>query len=224
MGVAAQAIPTPPGIEAGADAFLASTDLSELLSELFFLPGDCFVWAIASYLPSVAVFLNIGPADYGGVLAGFVSTCAWLVLFVTAAIGYQKVVDADAALTRRLAKLRAQLVRGAHIARALLAGWFREREKPREDTLELAADFDLDREELQVLRLHGELGPGYALAVSEVAAELRARLNHAQELLERLTKLKLIESTVGGLDGENAYRLTRSGRAFLIFRQMTPKP
>ena len=74
------------------------------------------------------------------------------------------------------------------------------------------------------MRIHGELGPGYALAVSEVAASLRARVNHAQELLERLTKLQLLESTVGGLDGENAYRLTRTGRAFLIFRQMARKP
>ncbi len=119
--------------------------------------------------------------------------------------------------------LSARLVRSTRIARALLASRFRAREKPRGDKIEFGEDIDLSREELRVLQIHGELGPGYALAVSEVAASLRARVHHAQELLERLTKLQLIESTVGGLDGENAYRLTRAGRAFLIFRQMAPK-
>ena len=224
MGVAAQTIPVPPAIEAGgADAWLGSSDLPAVLYQLFFLPGDCLIWAIASYLPSVAGLFGIGPADYGGVLAGFVSACAWIVLFVTTAIIYQKILDADAALTRGVVSLRSQLVRGARIARALLAARLRERKKPREDKIEFAEEIDLSREELRVLQMHGELGPGYALAVSEIAAMLSARVNHAQELLERLTKLRLLDSTVGGLDGENAYRLTQNGRAFLIFRQMAPK-
>jgi hypothetical protein len=224
MGATAEAIPVPPGIEAaGADAWLTSHDTGALLYQLFFLPGDCLVWAVATYLPSVAAFLEIGPADYGGVLAGFVSTCAWILLVVTAAIVYQKIVDADVALTRGVARLSARVVRSTRIARALLASRFRAREKPHGGKIEFGEDIDLSREELRVLQIHGELGPGYALAVSEVAGSLRARVHHAQELLERLTKLQLIESTVGGLDGENAYRLTRAGRAFLIFRQMAPK-
>jgi hypothetical protein len=224
MGVASEPIPVPPGIEAaGADAWLASDDWSVLVYQLFFLPGDGLVWAIASYAPSVAAFLEIGPDDYGSVLGGFVSACAWIVLVVTTAIVYQKIRDVDDALTRGVATLGADLVRGARIARALLVRTLRERKKPREATIEVAEDIDLGREELRVLRLHGDLKPGYALAVSEVATTIHARVRHAQELLERLTKLQLLESTVGGLDGENAYRLTRSGRAFLIFRQMKPK-
>jgi hypothetical protein len=224
MGVASQPIPVPPGLEAaGADAWLASDDWSVQLYQLFSLPGDSLVWAIASYMPSVAAFLEIGPDDYGSVLAGFVSACAWIVLMVTTAIVYQKIRDVDDALTRGVASFGAHVVRGTRIARALFARALRERKKPRETTIEVAEDIDLGREELQVLRLHGNLKPGYALAVSEVATTIHARVRHAQDLLERLTKLQLLESTVGGLDGENAYRLTRSGRAFLIFRQMKPK-
>lgn len=66
-----------------------------------------------------------------------------------------------------------------------------------------------------MLELHARLAPGFALGVSDVAAELAVRIHEIRPALERLTRLKLLQSTVGGLDGETAFTVTAAGRAML---------
>jgi Mn-dependent DtxR family transcriptional regulator len=73
----------------------------------------------------------------------------------------------------------------------------------------------LSPDEVRVLELHAKLAPGFALAVSDVAAELQTRVYEVRTALERLQRLELLQATVGGLDGETAYTLTANGRALL---------
>jgi DNA-binding MarR family transcriptional regulator len=191
--------------------------------EGYFLPGDWLIRTIVTYLPALAAFLDISAAGYGGVLSGFVSTCAWLLLLISGSIAYQSIRAADHALTRGVTGLWGETVRRSRIAVALLAARLRRRKEPAPEQIEFTEDLALSRDELRALQLHAELGPGFALAVSEVASALGARTHQAQQVLERLTQLGLLDNTVGGLDGESAYTLTRTGRAFLIFRQLAPK-
>jgi hypothetical protein len=46
----------------------------------FFLPGDWAIYGLARYWPAAAVFLGVGPADYGGTFAGFLAWTAWILL------------------------------------------------------------------------------------------------------------------------------------------------
>jgi hypothetical protein len=224
MDDSAEVVPKPSlaVADAGGDALFTLSDLPAWLYAAYFLPGDWLLWAISSRLPSVASFLEIGAADYGGVLSGFISTCAWLLLLVSGSIAYQFVRDADRAMTRGIAELCADVGRRARIAAALLRTRMRRRRRAPPEKIEVAEDLELSRDELKALQLYGELQPGYALAVSDVAAALQARSHQVQRLLERLKQLGLLGSTVGGLEGESAYTLTRAGRALLIFRKLAP--
>ena len=225
MGDSAGVVPKPSlaAVDIGSDGHFTLSDLPAWLYEAYFLPGDWLLWTIASYLPGVASFLEIGATGYGGVLSGFVSTCAWLLLLISGSIAYQSIRAADQAMTRGLVDFCADVGRRGRIAVALLRTRMRGRQQAPPATIEVVEDLELSREELNALQLHGELQPGYALAVSDVAAALDARAHHARVLLERLQKLGLLVTTVGGSDGESAYTLTRAGRALLIFRQLAPK-
>ena len=87
------------------------------------------------------------------------------------------------------------------------------------ESFEFAESIELSVLEVAALRLHAGLKPGYALAESEVAAALKVRRNQAQDALGKLKRLNLLETAVGGGGGETAYRLTRAGRGFLVFRR-----
>jgi DNA-binding MarR family transcriptional regulator len=82
----------------------------------------------------------------------------------------------------------------------------------------------LSGDEERALRLYARLAPGFALAVSDVAEELDARVYDVSAVLERLQRLRLLQSTVGGLDDETAYTLTPAGRALLRLRHTRPSP
>jgi hypothetical protein len=198
-------------------------DLVPWLEQAFFLPGDWLIWMLAAYSPPVAEFLELGVADYGGVLSGFLSALAWLGLIVVVAMSYAAVRDIDRALTQGAGRIYAEARRRGRVAAILLALRLRrERQEPAtEDAVELVEETELSPTELRVLRLHAELRPGYALAVGEVAAALGVRRDQAQQVLQALERLTLLHGTLGGLDGENAYTLTSAGRAFLVLRQLS---
>ncbi|HEX7079706.1 MAG TPA: hypothetical protein VF329_01665 [Gammaproteobacteria bacterium] len=221
------AIPQPPDLFVAIEAAkpLTLADLGPLLLMLFFLPGDWLIWAALTHAPAVARFLELAPQSYGGLLSGFVSACAWIALLIGTSMTYTAIRDFDEALTRRIVNLYQDACRRARIAAALTAYRWRRLRGSLEarQTPQLSEELVLTDEEIRVLRAHAKVGPGYALAVGELAAALGARTYEVQRTLERLTRLNLLRSTIGGLDGQNAYHLTPAGRAFLVFRQMAPK-
>ena len=76
----------------------------------------------------------------------------------------------------------------------------------------------VSEQDLLVLQLHARLPPAHALAPSEIAAELGLARNHAEKILTKLMRLRLLASALSGCDGEEAYKLTRAGRVCLIAR------
>lgn len=194
------------------------------LQEVFFLPGDWLIWMLATYVPAAAKFLEIGAGDYRGVLSGFLSALAWLALIVVGGVTWAALRDLDRTLTDRIERSYAETLRRLRVARALLAYRFRRAKaaSASEAVVEFADEIDLAPDELRVLRLHGQVGPGYALSISEIAASLKLQRHEVRKLVIRLKQLQLLDSTVGGSEGESAYRLTRAGRAFLMFRQIKP--
>ena len=215
-------VPKPPnpfaGID-GADSFTVS-DLGPLLQQLFFMPGDWLLWSLAAHLPAIARFLEVGAKDYGGLLSGIVSALAWITLLILSSMTYTGIRNFDEALTRRIVDLCAGLRRRARISATLIAYRYRrirasmEKKPPVEPPQEL----ELSDAEMHLLRVHAELQPGYALAVSEIAAALNVRGYELQRALERLKRLNLLNRTIGGFDDESSYTLTPAGSAFLAFR------
>jgi hypothetical protein len=215
-----ESIPKP------SNPFVADTGALVLPSfgEWFLLPGDWFIYLLASRAPSVAELLRVGPADYGGTLAGFVAWIFWLLLFIAAIATTAAVRRFDRALTSGIVGAAVELRR--RVRMALVRARYRRKgrehlARPQVDVAELPS---LRRDELRALELHARLAPGFALAVSDVAEELHVRAHQARASLERLQQLELLRATVGGLDGETAYTLTAAGRALLEMYRARPRP
>jgi hypothetical protein len=126
--------------------------------------------------------------------------------------------DLDRVVTNKIGAGYREVCRRVRLLIAL-ARYRRTRRRRCQPTgVELTEEPDLGRNELRVLQVHANIGPGYALAKSEVAMLLKARVHELEGALERLQRLALLESTMGGLDGETAYTLTPTGRAVLLAR------
>lgn len=70
------------------DGFVTISDVWAWVGWLFFYPGDYIIYRILRDSPELARFLEITPANYGGVLSLFLSFLSWLVLFaIFGAIG-----------------------------------------------------------------------------------------------------------------------------------------
>jgi hypothetical protein len=190
--------------------------------EWFFLPGDWVIYLLTSYASPVAELFGLGPGDYGSTLAGFIAWTCW-VLFALASIAVTAAVRRfDRALTGQVLYAMAELKRRVRMAFAFARYRQRRRQERKEPTFD-GEEPSLSRNEARALELHAKLAPGFALAVSDVVEDLDLRAHEARAALERLQKLQLLQSTVGGLDGDTAYTLTSSGRALLQMLHARPK-
>jgi hypothetical protein len=212
-------IPTPP------NPFLteAGTLVLPSFEEWFFLPGDWLVYLLASRAPFVAELFGVGPQDYGATLAGFVAWICWIMLAIVSIAATSAVRRFDRALTGRILYAVRELRR--HVRMASVFAQYRRKlaAQRKEPSFDVAEEPGLSRDELRVLELHARLSPGFALSTSDVAHELGSRGYEIRTALERLQKLKLLQATVGGLDGETAYTLSAAGRTVLQIRHARPR-
>jgi hypothetical protein len=189
--------------------------------EWFFLPGDWLIYLLASRVPPLAALLGVGPADYGGAFAGLLSWLLWIAFAIALIAAAATVRRFDRAVTRGIVDGVAELERRIRMAVAF-ARYRRRRKVVRKEPTFDGEEPTLSRDEERALELHARLAPGFALAVSDVAEELGVRVYEVRSVVERLQRLKLLQSTVGGLDGETAYTLTSAGRALLRLRHARP--
>jgi len=191
--------------------------------ELFFLPGDWLIYLLSSRAPSIAEMLGVGPTDYGGTLAGFIAWFFWIALAIAAIATTSAVRRFDRRVTGGIADLAIDLRRRWRMA-LVLADYRRKlRAQRKEPTIDVAEEPGLSRDELRILQLHAKLSPGFALSTRDVAEELNTRVHEIRAALERLQKLNLLNSTVGGYDGETAYTLSPAGRTLLQIRHARPR-
>lgn len=210
-------------VDLNGDGQLTLSDLPAWMVEAFFVPGDWLIWATLTYAPPVARLLGVDAADYGGTLAGVLSAVAWLLGARLVVSTYVAARDFDHALTSRLIGKYEEARRRVRVGLALLGYWLRRRLKRQRSDHEavlLPEKLELTDQEWRVLRLHDKLQPGYALAFSDIVASLKLSRNETRKVLEGLLRPSLLTATLGAGDGENAYTITRAGRAFLLFHQV----
>ncbi len=187
----------------------------------FFLPGDWSIYWLASRAPAAATLLGVGPADYGSAFAALFAWLLWLAFAIALIAAAATVRRFDRAVTRRIVEGMAELKRRIRMA-LVFAQYRRRRLAQRKEPTFDGEEPTLSRDEVRALELHARLAPGFALAISDVAEALHARLYEVRSMLERLQRLQLLKSTVGGLDGETAYTLTSAGRALLRLHHARP--
>jgi len=191
--------------------------------EWFFLPGDWLIYLVSSRAAPVADLFGVGPADYGGALAAFLSWFCWIALALLAIATTSAVRRFDRVLTYKIIDAVVELRRRVRMAFVFVEYRRKLRAQRKEPTIDVIEEPGLSRDELRVLQLHARLSPGFALSTSDVAQELRTSGHEIRGALERLQKLNLLNATVGGLDGETAYTLSPAGRTLLQIRHARPR-
>jgi hypothetical protein len=213
-------------LDANGDGEVTGADLFADLESLFFLPGDTLLFGLAKYLNPLARWLDVGPSDYGGIVSGTLSACAWFLGFTIVSIGYYYVRELDYRATGAVHRWVATCALRVRIAHALLRqrwrAWSAAR-RPIAPAIE-TREVELSAPELRVLQLHGALAAGYTLSVSEVAQALRARTYEAEKLLRGLHDLGLLHRSLGGMDDETSYALSAAGKALLAARASRQRP
>jgi len=190
---------------------------------LFYLPGDWFIYLLTSRAPALAEVFGLSASDYGGTASGAVAWIFWIALALALIALTSAVRRLDRALTFGILDAVADIKRRVRMA-FVFARYRRERRRaPRQEPTFEGEEPTVSRNEVRALDLYAKLAPGFALSVRDVAEELDMRVHESRSLLERLQGLKLLNSTVGGLDGETAYTLTAGGRALLQMRHARPK-
>jgi len=191
--------------------------------EWFFLPGDWLIYLVSSRAAPVADLFGVGPADYGGALAAFLSWFCWIAFALLAIATTSAVRRFDRVLTYKIIDAVVELRRRVRMAFVFVEYRRKLRAQRKEPTIDVIEEPGLSRDELRVLQLHARLSPGFALSTSDVAQELRTSGHEIRGALERLQKLNLLNATVGGLDGETAYTLSPAGRTLLQIRHARPR-
>ena len=77
-------------------------------------------------------------------------------------------------------------------------------------------EFATDDLQLAILRAQSRLAPGHVITAVDIANEFGVGQLPAQQALDTLRKLHLVEVSFGTIDGFPGYLLTRPGRVFLL--------
>jgi len=206
------------------DAQFTLADLWARLVQCFFVPGNFVLWCLVTYAPPLARLVELSPADYHGVFTGIISAMFWLAAIVLCGAAYNFIRRIDRVVTGGFVKFYREWLRRKRVGRIWVYCQLRAI-KPRlltgKKSTEPAIDFDefeLGELELEALRSHAFLAPGYVLGASDIASALEIRTAQARQVLERLEKLGLIETTIGTSDGESGSRISRTGQFVLMAR------
>jgi len=188
---------------------------------LYFLPGDLILWAMLTYAPGLAAFLEIGPGSYHGLFTAMVAGGLWLLAILTIGVVYGLVRNLDRALTAYVVRYYREWRRRFRVLRTWTMCQLRDL-KLRLPILRRDHGPDIDLGELEltdleheVLRSTALLAPGYVYTASDIAGSLEIRRSEAKRTLDRLKSLNLLETGLSASDGESGYRLSQSGR-FLV--------
>jgi hypothetical protein len=214
--------PASPWVaDANADGIVTIADIVPWCLQAYFLPGDWAIWALGTYLPSAAEFLQLSEGSYGGTVSALVSAAAWLALLLGGLIAYHRLRELDRRVTSALAEAYRDSLRRVRVARATLAYRLgsRARRPAASEPLDYVVEHELDADQLALLRAHAEVEPPYALTLGEAASALSVPKHRAQPIVEKLIALRLLERGSGGY-GEPASVISRAGRALLMFRQL----
>lgn len=209
-------------MDMNADGRFTVSDAWLWVVQLYFLPGNGVLWLLLEYLPSFAGFLELGTSSYNGLVPAVVSVAIWLFTVVMFGVVIGSIRNFDRALTSVFVRLYNELLRQGRVFRRwsfcqlqrIKAAVLLRRQQ---SSIDVDLDeLDLDDLELEVLRSHALLAPGFVMGVSELAGSLEIRRGHAQQLVSKLEKLKLLQRGFAESDGGTGYRLSQPGRFVLM--------
>jgi hypothetical protein len=188
------------------DAQITLAGIARWLYHVFFLPGDYILFVTISHAPEIADFLGVSPVDHGGTLTGFLSLLIWLTVIVSARSVHNMIRRALRAWAFWISTVCLQIRIKMQLAKNL---------RQKMDTAYAPTEVQLAELETAVLRAVASLAPGHTLTAPDVTTVLRVLPSEAQHALDKLKELRLVDDTIGSVDGYIGYRITLMGEIFL---------
>lgn len=186
------------------------------ISHGFLVPGEYVLALLVARAPALVDFLGLNLEDYGVIYAASLSAVTWLVALMLVKTGYNVICDF---LESTMYSARCFVVAASHrlrMGRLRLAAPIRKMQKrfrgARSVHLE---EFAIDDLQLAILRAQSKLAPGHVITALDIATEFGVGRLRAQQALDSLRKLHLVEVSFGTIDGFPGYLLTRPGQVFL---------
>jgi hypothetical protein len=215
------------------DSAFTIADAAAWLERAFFVPGDWAIWWLVEHQPAVAQFLLVDESSYGTLFSGLVSAFLWLSGLLAGAIVVRAFRAFDDALTLRIRICYDEIVRRVLVARRIarrVAGTLAQlviarvhRPPEARDAgvgIELAEQVDLGASQRALLQALLEVPAPYALSLAEIAEAQNLSRTEANGLIRALRSLNFVSQVGSGAYEEQAFAITRSGRAYLQFRHL----
>ncbi|MEX2496911.1 MAG: hypothetical protein WD448_12525 [Woeseia sp.] len=182
--------------------------------EIFLLPGT---WLLSSLLDLVPAFSSApGLQHHNGAYVALLSVLVWLAAIVLARTFLRTIhdaVDVLAGLARRFCLLAAHRLRMLRWRLRLHIDKLRRAKRAAGSGL--AEEFEISDLQMAILEAQEDLPPGQVLTAVEIANNLEVRPFRAQQALDALKRLHLVEPAYGAGEKISGYILTRSGEMFL---------
>jgi len=194
--------------------------IGDVLYAVFLMPGIYLLSAFVATAPVTALKLGITAGQTGGTLPVVLSLISWFVLMILLSIVWQVFRNWLRIVKAMILTLWFRLTlatRGCKTRLLLMLRWLLPRRKTQSDLERAAVEFDeLD---LAVLDSVSEQGPGFTLSAPELAERLSLLPSRIQQSLEKLSRNKLLDSSIGSTDGFDNYYLTEAGATYVSIWQ-----
>jgi hypothetical protein len=181
------------------------------LQQAFLVPGHYILELLVTRAPEFAGYLELNSENFAVLWAAVISAATWLVavFLIKAACNVARdllqsmiysVERIAEAASHRMRMIRLRLLAPIRqFARRFGAG--------RSVHLE---EFDIDDLQLAILRAQSRLAPGQAITAVEIASEFGVGQSRAQQALDGLRKLHLVEVSLRATGEFPGYLLTRA--------------
>lgn len=199
-------------VDMNGDQRFTITDLGIWAAKVFFLPGDWMIWKLVTAAPGLARFLELSPADYGGLLSNVLSVLFWLLVLLACYLLWRFVRAVDDKLTGWvLTAFEAVKLR----ARILLIQARARKDKDKTEDIHFADDIQLNRIEFNILKAHSNDQRSAPLDLDKLAGLLKIQVRDVERCMDRLRKLGLLQRSRA-----LGHSLTQSGSAYLVYKQL----
>ena len=194
------------------------SDTGSRLVEILILPGNAFVYALVTYAPGIAGFLELSKDDYGGTVSISVAALVWFSAIFIAGTALTKLNELDRRMTARIAAFYHEFLRLIRILKRRLVTSFAFRSSaPQSDRENLVVDtIDLVGAETSVLRCLSNIDDGAVLTIDEIAAKLDRPRREIKSIMQRLIELELIKPSNDSFTKKHGHRIATAGQMYLL--------
>jgi hypothetical protein len=195
------------------------------VSHAFLVPGDYILALLTARASGLVDLRGLNAEDYGVVYAAVLSAVIWIIALALIKAGYNVIRDFLESMFYTVQRFAAAVSHRLLMIRLKIVAPIRKIEQRfRTNRSVYFEEFDIDEFQLAILRAQSTQPPGHVITAVDIANQLGVRPLRAQQALDSLKKLHLVEVSFGTTDGFDGYFLTRPGEIFLSTCSPGPIP